>query len=71
MRYGTSYTSVQAGAVKSMLHGRARATVSRSTTSRAGLGIGLPTLTRWWLSATTVTNSSDVTQRWRMTVDGC
>jgi len=56
---------------KSMRRLTARANASRCTTSRAGKATASPTLTRWWVSAIDVTTSSDVTQRWRMTVDGC
>ena len=70
-RYGKPYTSAQRAAVKWGLPGPARASVSRSTTSKAGSEIDSPILTRWWASAITATSSSDFTQRWRMTVDGC
>jgi hypothetical protein len=70
-RYEKPSTSVPKGLVKSGPPGPAQADVNRSTTSREGWGIGCSTLTKWWASATTATNSSDVTRRWRMTVDGC
>lgn len=66
-----SSTSAQEAAVRSTLRGPAQASASRSTTNKAASGTDLPTLIRWWVSATTVTNSLDVTRRWRMTVDGC
>lgn len=65
------FTKEQEDAVRSMRRGRAQGSASKSTTSKEGSGIGCSTLTRWWASATTVTNSLDVTRRWRMTVDGC
>jgi hypothetical protein len=70
-RYARPYTSAQRAAVKSGRPGPARAGAKRCTTAKAELEHGCSTLTRWWASATHVTTSSDVTQRWRMTVDGC
>ena len=70
-RSGGKYTSAREVAAKSMRRGPARASANKSTTSKAASVIDSPTLTRWWASAITATNSSDVTQRWRMTVDGC
>jgi hypothetical protein len=70
-RSGKRYTSAQKAAARWGLPGPAPANASRSTTNKVGLEIESPTLIRWWVSATTATTSSDVTQRWRMTVDGC
>jgi len=70
-RYVRPSTNVLEAPVKSGQHGRAVASAKKSTTSKAGWEPDSLIWTRWWVSAVTVTNSSDVTQRWRMTVDGC